>query len=150
MALFELEHSEGAYRADFALYGAAIALLAAYLLRTVPHGQWLATVALAAIGLVGWSAIEYGIHRFVLHGLPPFKGWHAQHHRRPSALIAMPTLLSAALIGALVFLPAWGFANGPDACALTLGVLIGYFGYSLAHHATHHWPADSACSASAS
>lgn len=78
MGLLSLEHSKAAYRADLALHGAAVA------------------------GLAGWTAIEYAMHRFVLHGMPPFRAWHALHHARPSARIGAPTLLSGSLIvGAL-------------------------------------------------
>ncbi len=141
MNLFALEHSRGAYRADFVLYGAAIVVLTGALMLAQPLAQW---SVLAAIGLAAWTLIEYAMHRFVLHGLQPFKGWHALHHERPTALIASPTILSAGLIFALVFLPALGLAGGWKAGALTLGVLIGYLGYAVTHHATHHWNIDNA------
>ena len=57
---------------------------------------------------------------------------------------ATPTVLSAALVVALVFLPVLAFGGIWNACALTLGVLIGYLLYAVTHHATHHWPAGSA------
>jgi cyclopropane-fatty-acyl-phospholipid synthase len=144
MGLFTLEHSSRAYRADFFLYGATVLLLAAYLLFEVPRSQWLQTTGLVLAGLAGWSLMEYLLHRFVLHGVQPFQGWHAEHHQRPTALICAPTILSAALIGMLVFLPALLLAGQWCACALTLGVLIGYLGYAVTHHATHHWRSDNA------
>jgi cyclopropane-fatty-acyl-phospholipid synthase len=144
MDLFSLEHSKAAYRADFVLYGAAVVALAGYLLLAVPPGQRLGNLALVVLGLVSWSGIEYTLHRFVLHGLEPFSGWHAQHHRRPAALICTPTLLSASLIGALVFLPTLMLGNVWHASALTLGMLSGYLAYTITHHATHHWRADNA------
>jgi sterol desaturase/sphingolipid hydroxylase (fatty acid hydroxylase superfamily) len=126
------------------LYGTAVLLLAAYLLAAGPHEQRLALLAWVAAGLGSWSAIEYGLHRFVLHGLQPFRRWHAEHHQRPTALICAPTILSATLIVGLVFLPALVLGNLWQACALTLGVLVGYLAYSVTHHATHHWRADNA------
>lgn len=99
-------------------------------------------IALAFTGLVMWSFIEYVMHRFVLHGIEPFKTWHAMHHERPTALISAPTVLTAALIGALVFVPALVLGSTCDAVAWTLGVSIGYLAYSLCHHATHHWRAN--------
>ena len=143
MALFTLEHSKAAYQADFALYGAAVALLAGGLVLAGPRGEGLACAALVAVGLVSWSAVEYALHRFVLHGLRPFSRWHAEHHQRPRALICAPTLLSASLIALLVFLPAALLAELWRACALTLGLLSGYLAYAVTHHATHHWRADS-------
>lgn len=142
--LFTLEHSKLVYRADFALYGAASVGLAVYLMVASPREQGLAIMALALIGLLGWTLIEYVLHRFILHGLPPFSEWHAAHHRRPTALISTPTLMSATLIAALVFLPEWALGGPWHACALTFGVLTGYLAYSITHHATHHWHADNA------
>src|SRR6266850_3564990 len=86
MGLFKLEHSKLVYRADFALYGAAVAMLAAFLLFEGPPGQRVSIAGFTLLGLLSWTGIEYALHRFVLHGLQPFKGWHAQHHQRPTAL----------------------------------------------------------------
>ena len=140
-----MQHSKASYRADFALYGAAVAGLAAFLLVAGPRGQWLEIVVFVATGLASWTLIEYAAHRFVMHGLQPFSRWHAEHHQRPTALIFTPTILSATLIGMLVFLPALVLSgNLWRACALTLGVLVGYLSFSITHHAIHHWRADNA------
>jgi len=144
MGLFSLEHSKAAYRADFAIYLSAVVALALFLAVEAPPERWWATVALTVAGLISWSAIEYALHRFVLHGLQPFRGWHEAHHDRPSALICAPTVLSAGLIVALVFLPAWMLSDLWRACAVTLGVSTGYLAYAVTHHATHHWRADGA------
>ena len=142
MHLFSIEHGKWAYRADFALYGAAMVGLGSFLLVAAPAQMRVPVAALVLGGLIGWTAIEYALHRFVLHGLRPFSTWHAEHHRRPVALICTPTLLSATLIAALVFVPAWMVGGLWRACALTLGVLAGYVAYAVTHHATHHWHAD--------
>ncbi len=144
MTFLSLEHGKFAYRADFAIYGAAVLGMATLLLVFAPRAQGLVFVALTLAGLVAWSIIEYVFHRFLLHGMSPFREWHAAHHERPSARIASPTIFSASLIGFLVFLPAWLLAGGWQACALTLGVTIGYYAYAITHHATHHWRASSA------
>jgi len=142
--LFSLEHSRAAYAADFALYGAAVLLLAGLLVLAGPHEQAAAILLLVAAGLAAWTIIEYVLHRFVLHGLAPFSRWHAEHHQRPVALICAPTILSATLIFTMVFAPALLLGSLWRACALTLGVLGGYFAYAITHHATHHWRADGA------
>src|SRR5450755_1970130 len=142
MALFTIEHSKAAYGVDFAVYGAAVAGLAVALVVALPRAQWLEIAALVATGLAAWTAIEYAIHRFVLHGMQPFRRWHTEHHERPTALICAPTIVSALLIATLVFLPAWISAGIWRASALTLGVLIGYLAYAITHHATHHWRAN--------
>jgi sterol desaturase/sphingolipid hydroxylase (fatty acid hydroxylase superfamily) len=144
MGLFTLEHSTAAHRADFAFYGSAVAVLAALLFVASPREQRLEIGALVLLGLASWSAIEYALHRFVLHRVQPFSRWHAEHHRRPAALIGAPTILSASLIVTLVFLPALLLGGPWSAGALTLGVLIGYLAYAVTHHATHHWRGESA------
>ena len=94
-------------------------------------------------GLLGWTAIEYGLHRFLLHGPQPFRRWHAEHHQRPSARIGTPTILSGGLIAALVLLPALLLGDPWRAGALSLGMLGGYLAYTLSHHAIHHGCGDS-------
>ncbi|MDP9124423.1 MAG: sterol desaturase family protein [Pseudomonadota bacterium] len=141
LRLLSLEHGKFAYRADFAAYGVAVAAMAVALAVDAPRKQGLALVLWIAAGLVAWSLIEYLFHRFLLHGMSPFREWHALHHARPTARIASPTLFSAALIAGLVALPAWLMWGGWPACALTLGVTFGYYAYAITHHATHHWRA---------
>lgn len=138
MGLLSLEHGKVAYRADFVLYGLVIGALALYLAWRGPAAQAGALVSAAALGAAAWTLIEYAVHRVVLHHVPPFRGWHAAHHRSPTALIGLPTVLSAALFAAFVFAPAWALAGPWHAGAFTLGVLVGYFGYAVVHHAVHH------------
>jgi sterol desaturase/sphingolipid hydroxylase (fatty acid hydroxylase superfamily) len=142
MALFALEQSKLAYRADFALYALAVPAVAIGLLTFGPHAHRASMLGWSAAGLFGWTLVEYLLHRFVLHGLQPFQAWHEAHHTRPTALICTPTPLSASLIVALVFAPALLLTGLWQASALTLGVLIGYLAYAVTHHATHHWRAD--------
>ena len=144
MSLLTLEHSKVAYRADFYLYGAAVVLLASYLVVAQARQQMLESLFWVAAGLAGWTMVEYFLHRFVLHGLQPFRRWHEEHHQRPAALICAPTILSATLIFVLVFLPTLELGDLGSACALTLGVLAGYLAYSTTHHAIHHWRVDNA------
>jgi sterol desaturase/sphingolipid hydroxylase (fatty acid hydroxylase superfamily) len=139
MTLFTLEHGELAYRADAAFYAVAVSTAGVWLASTSPVGVRLETLAWAAAGLAAWSLIEYGVHRFVLHGPQPFRGWHAAHHRRPSAFICAPTVVSATLIFTLVYLPMLAAAGARQASAFTWGVLAGYLGYTVLHHAVHHW-----------
>ena len=138
MRLLALEHSPRAYRADFICYAAASSGLALTLLVAAPPGQGASLALWAAGGAVGWTLVEYLLHRFVLHGLRPFSRWHAEHHRRPTALIASPTLLSATLFVAGAALPAWWLLGPWAASAVMAGLLGGYLVYGLAHHAVHH------------
>jgi len=144
MGLLTTEHGKAGYLADFVLYFVASATLAVLLAVVAPYARRTEILAFALLGLVAWTLVEYVLHRFVLHGIQPFKAWHAEHHRRPRALIGTPTILSAALIAALVFLPALVLSDLWRASALTFGLLTGYLVYAIVHHATHHWRVDNA------
>ena len=50
---------------------------------------WKVAGALLA-GLVAWTLLEYVLHRFVLHGVEPFRAWHLAHHRNPTQPIRVP------------------------------------------------------------
>lgn len=144
MDLLSMEQSPGAYRADFVLYGTLVLLLIALSLWNAaprPAG-WLAAL-LAGFAL--WSLIEYLVHRFVLHGIQPFKRLHAVHHARPRALYGLPTLFSLPLFAGLVFLPLLVLLGLWPTLPLMAGVLAGYLFYGLAHHLAHQglsrsWP----------
>jgi sterol desaturase/sphingolipid hydroxylase (fatty acid hydroxylase superfamily) len=139
MSAFAIEQSPARYRADFIVYAFAVSALTAWLALRAPAGLAWSTLGFAFVGLVIWSALEYLLHRFVLHGLQPFARWHGEHHRRPAALIGTPTLVSAPLFGLLVALPAVMLLGPWSGEALTLGVLTGYLAYATMHHALHHW-----------
>ena len=142
MKLLNPEHSPVAYVLDFVLYGAACLALLGYLGTQAPLNVWGRLAGWVLLGMLGWTALEYALHRFVLHGLLPFSRWHDEHHRRPEALLGTPTLVSAAMFLGLVYLPArWALDPWP-AAALTLGVLVGYLFYATVHHAIHHWRLD--------
>ena len=140
--VFSLEHSKAAYLADFALLAVSIAGLAVFLVVVGTRERRGEIAVFALMGLAGWTLIEYVVHRFVLHGLRPFRRWHAVHHRRQTDLVYAPTILTGSVGMGLVFLPAWMLGDLCRACALMLGLLIGYFAYSITHHAVHHWRGD--------
>lgn len=144
MRVFTLEQSRVAYRTDFVLYGIAVVALTGLILGAGPREQWPTNAACTLLGLSSWTLVEYVVHRFVLHGVEPFRTWHAAHHQRPAALIFAPTFLSATLIVALLFFPMFLLAGLWRASAVTLGVVVGYLGYAITHHAIHHWCANRA------
>lgn len=140
MKIFTLEHHPVSYFADFVLYPFAIMAGLAVLLLYAPDVHWPLLLAGVA-GFVVWSLAEYILHRFVLHGVQPFKRWHEEHHKRPFALIGTSTFASLVLFVVLVYMPvAFVFGRWP-ALAVTLGVISGYLFYVTVHHASHHWKA---------
>jgi sterol desaturase/sphingolipid hydroxylase (fatty acid hydroxylase superfamily) len=140
MGLVTLEHSKTAYVADFVIYG--VAVVAATVLLTLKGSHPLHLIFLALAGMLSWTLIEYCIHRFLFHTVQPFKGWHADHHNRPSALLGAPPLASGGLMALLIFLPALLLSNLWYATAFTTGVALGYLLYGLTHHGMHHWRSE--------
>jgi cyclopropane-fatty-acyl-phospholipid synthase len=138
MSVLSIEHSVVSHHMDHIVYGAVVLGLAGGLVFGAPsHMAWV-LVLLTLVGGGVWSVMEYLLHRFVLHGLQPFQSWHCEHHKRPSALIGTPVLVSVPLFGFLVALPAIWATGVWHGMALTLGVLGGYLVYSMVHHALHH------------
>jgi len=133
MDWLSFEHSPGAYRADFCVYGAVLLALGVALSAGPPDPRLLGW---AVAGAWAWTLLEYLLHRFVLHGLAPFKQWHLEHHRRPTALIAAPTLLSVTVFASVLLPAAWLLGVRP-AAAFGVGLLGGYLVYGLIHHAVH-------------
>jgi cyclopropane-fatty-acyl-phospholipid synthase len=138
MKLFTIEHSPWAYRLDLFFYATSPWVLAIWVMTYSPAPSRFVLLALAILGFLAWTLMEYVLHRFILHGLAPFSQWHEEHHQRPMALICMPTAVSLGLIYILAFLPTHWFFGFWPAVALSLGVLSGYAAYTLVHHATHH------------
>jgi sterol desaturase/sphingolipid hydroxylase (fatty acid hydroxylase superfamily) len=144
MKILSIEHSKFAYWADFAVYGAGIAVLPWVLFDLAPP-PFRARMAMAVLaGAMSWSLVEYGMHRLVFHGVEPFQRMHGQHHLRPQALVATPTVLSLAMIAGMFWLPASMLTNGWVGSAATLGLTAGYLVYGVVHHALHHGLARSA------
>lgn len=144
MRFLKLEHSRIVYFSDFVVYLALIAAASGALLRFAPQAHRVELIVSVVAGLVGWTLIEYLMHRFIFHGLEPFRRWHGEHHHRPHALIGTPAFLSGALIFAFVSLPIMLLWNVWEATAITLGIIIGYLGYMWVHHVVHHWRTDNA------
>jgi sterol desaturase/sphingolipid hydroxylase (fatty acid hydroxylase superfamily) len=137
----KIEHTKLAYYSDFGLYFAAALLLPVVLLHHAPASMYGALGLAGLCGLGVWTLIEYAMHRFLFHGVEPFQSLHAAHHRRPLALIATPTYISASLLLLVVWLPAVLVSGLELGSGLALGVTVGYFVYGVMHHGVHHWRA---------
>lgn len=127
------------YMSDFAIYGAAIVAAVAVLGVHGGAAHWPRLGVAAGGGFIAWSLVEYLLHRYVLHGVPPFKGWHTEHHHHPQDLIGIPAIASLPLIAGLVFFPLRWWTDSQLALATTLGFMVGYLAYMVVHHGVHHW-----------
>jgi sterol desaturase/sphingolipid hydroxylase (fatty acid hydroxylase superfamily) len=131
--------SKALYFGDFVAIPLAIVVLAA--IAIAGHGPEAAGWWLLAfvVGLAVWTFVEYVVHRWVYHAVPFFEKFHDAHHDDPKALIGVPSFVSSGLILGVFFLP-FLFAVGIVlAVGFASGALVGYAGYMLVHHASHHW-----------
>ena len=92
---------------------------------------------LGVIGLAGYSLIEYGFHRWVLHALQT-RG-HDLHHFEPFAPHAMPFSTGLSMHTAMLVVLAIGFGVDLALC-VTLGSSIGYAIYGQLHELIHRDP----------
>jgi sterol desaturase/sphingolipid hydroxylase (fatty acid hydroxylase superfamily) len=131
--------SKALYFGDFLAIPVAIILLAAaaiYDRGSGGAGLWIAPFLL---GLFVWTLVEYVVHRWVYHAVPFFEKFHDAHHDDPTALIGVPSFISSGLILGVFFLPLWLALGVVLAGGFASGALLGYAGYMLVHHASHHW-----------
>ncbi len=83
-------------------------------------------------GWIAWTAYEYALHRWALHGLPFFRDVHAMHHRNQLDYIAVPPWATVATYAAF-----W-LAFGMRSSAAAVGFSAGYIAYAALHTAFHY------------
>lgn len=123
------------YPASLLVSGAGV-LLAGYVLAETGLPPWLA-LALMGGGFVLWTLLEYLLHRFVLHGLWPFKAWHALHHRLPDEPIRIPLAFSVPLVLVMLIAPTLLLRNVALGAALAIGLLAGEIVQEAVHVRLH-------------
>ncbi len=131
--------SKALYFGDFVAIPLAIIVLAAIAIAQrglEVAGWWLLAFV---VGLAVWTFVEYVVHRWVYHAVPFFEKFHDAHHDDPKALIGVPSFVSSGLILGVFFLPLLFAVGVVFAGGFASGALIGYAGYMLVHHASHHW-----------
>ena len=132
--------SRASFFADFYIYPILAVLLMAFALYRTPN-RWMGAGIAFLVGLVGWTFIEYIMHRYVLHHLTYIKDQHAKHHDDQKALFGTPTWLSLLVMLVLASGPAVTYVGLELGAAFTAGLMLGYLGYTLAHYTIHHWNA---------
>jgi sterol desaturase/sphingolipid hydroxylase (fatty acid hydroxylase superfamily) len=126
------------------LYIPASIALCWYSVATVGVGLG-TTLALWALGFVGWSLTEYWLHRLFFHWEPKFK-WgprmhflvHGVHHTWPrdKYRLVMPPAVSISLF--IVFGALFLFLFGNYGWAVHAGFTFGYMYYDVTHYYLHH------------
>jgi sterol desaturase/sphingolipid hydroxylase (fatty acid hydroxylase superfamily) len=124
-----------AYYGDFVTVPIAIIVLTIFAARA---GVGLA-LSLIAAGFAVWTLLEYLLHRFAMHMFQPGYRLHQPHHDHPVNMKAerssLSTLFIAAAVGFLL-MASFGLNAG---MATLAGLLLGYYGFIVVHHAVHRW-----------
>ena len=131
-----MELSKTAYYADLILYPSLIVGLGTcemIFVHAFPF-VWLFSMAL---GLLTWTIVEYGVHRFVLHSVESVARLHELHHATPSAYVGTPTWLSLLSFGLGGFIPLLILFGREVATGATMGLMFGYLWYLLIHDVVH-------------
>jgi sterol desaturase/sphingolipid hydroxylase (fatty acid hydroxylase superfamily) len=124
------------------------ALVACLIVITSGEGfSWRQNVVLIAFGVLNWTLIEYGLHRFVFHysarsvfGRKLLYAAHISHHDHPrEANRLFSSLVLSLPIATVYFLLAW-FVTGSLHVAVYLftGLTAGYSCYEWLHFQAHH------------
>lgn len=134
-----MKMSKLGYFSEFLLFPPLV-LFATYLAFRDPlpprPAVWLAVYG---AGLIGWTLLEYLLHRALFHHAPVLSHIHAAHHDSPQELIGTPAWASV-LIGLItVASPAWAALGFGLGTAATAGLVTGYLWFVFVHYAVHHW-----------
>ncbi|MHB1229462.1 MAG: sterol desaturase family protein [Halothiobacillus sp.] len=139
MSILKLEFSQVAYQIDLAVFLIIPLMSLGVLWWACPAGEGWGVLAALILGFIGWTLLEYGLHRFVLHHVSPFKQWHSAHHEAPDLAVGTPTWVSLSLVALVIFLPTYWLMGLWLGAGFGVGLLIGYGIYTWLHHAEHHW-----------
>jgi len=128
------------YYADFVVYPIA-ALVLTGLAFGSPHSRFLSVYLVCFVsGLAAWTLVEYVMHRFVFHAVPPIAQMHDRHHANPAAFIGTPSWLSLTAFVFVGLFPLWAIAGFEIATGAAAGLMIGFVWYIALHDAIHRWP----------
>jgi sterol desaturase/sphingolipid hydroxylase (fatty acid hydroxylase superfamily) len=107
---------------------------------------WMLVAGLFVGGMIGWTFVEYLLHRWLFH-LPPssnaflkelqyvMHGYHHEFPDDPGRLVAPPALSwPLAIVVGTIYM----FAFGTWWTAIFGGTVAGYLGYDWMHYYTHH------------
>ncbi len=126
------------YFGDFVAIPFAVLFFCGLSLHTAGWGAMPTFTLTLIVGAAFWTFAEYWIHRTLYHHAPLLSPLHDAHHRAPNAFIGVPSFISSGFVILVCYVPLM-FFSPLAADGFTSGVLIGYAGYMVVHHATHHW-----------
>lgn len=134
-----MKMSKFGYFSEFLIFPPLVLVATLLAFRSSMPPRPLIWALVCVAGFVGWTLIEYLLHRVLFHHAPILSAIHERHHRCPNDLIGTPAWASA-LIGLIaVASPSWAALGFDLGTAVTAGLVSGYLWYVFVHYATHHW-----------
>lgn len=127
------------YFSEFLLFPPLVLIATLLAFRSPVPPQPAIWVIVYGVGLLGWTLIEYWLHRVLFHHAPILLRIHNLHHHSPQALIGTPAWASLLLAVIAVASPSWAALGFDLGTAATAGLVTGYLWYVFVHYATHHW-----------
>lgn len=127
------------YFFEFFLFPPLLVLATVFAFRGSVRPEPLVWTFVFASGLVGWTLIEYLLHRAIFHHAPILAQIHERHHLRPIDLIGTPAWASVSIALISVAIPCWIALGFDFGTAATAGLAVGYLWYVFVHYTTHHW-----------
>lgn len=106
--------------------------------------NWLSMLLMSALGVLGWTLVEYCMHRFLYHNkletrlAKRFKYiFHGIHHDEPNRedKLIMPPVPWLVILA--IFFGVFYLFTGSYAYAIVPGLVWGYTGYVYIHYHTH-------------
>jgi len=136
---FVMKMSKFGYFSEFLLFPPLVLVTVLLAFRSLVPPQPVIWAIVYGVGLVGWTLIEYLLHRVLFHHAPILSLIHERHHRSPQDLIGTPAWASLLLGLIVVATPSWAALGFDLGTATTAGLVTGYLWYVFVHYATHHW-----------
>ena len=136
---FVMKMSKFGYFSEFLLFPPLVLVTVLLAFRSLVPPQPVIWAIVYGVGLVGWTLIEYLLHRVLFHHAPILSLIHERHHRSPQDLIGTPAWASLLLGLIIVATPSWAALGFDLGTATTAGLVTGYLWYVFVHYATHHW-----------
>jgi sterol desaturase/sphingolipid hydroxylase (fatty acid hydroxylase superfamily) len=133
-----MEQSAISYFTDMAASALVAATLSICAMTYFAAPELVEWALLTIVGALVWTFTEYVMHRLVYHRVPCLERYHLVHHAHPRAYVGAPPLLGTGMVFLASFIPASVYSV-LLANALSTGMLAGYTGYMIVHHACHHW-----------
>jgi sterol desaturase/sphingolipid hydroxylase (fatty acid hydroxylase superfamily) len=127
------------YFSEFLLFPPLIFVATLLMFRDSSPPQPIRWMILFGVGLIGWTLIEYVLHRVLFHHAPVLSLIHERHHNSPRELIGTPAWASVLLGVTTVAIPSWTFLGFDRGTAVTAGLVVGYLWYVFVHYTAHHW-----------